>query len=317
VGTNRPDSAKIDYGVLLPHLHLKYKPTEWFDIRASYSTTVARPDYNYLIPFTNVNRSSDLEIDQGVPSLKPSVSSNYDLFFTAYSGKYGLISIGGFYKDIKNAFYPFTTGLNTDTLAEQFGFPKEGFVGADLRTFRNSPQSNVQGIEFEYQSNLNFLPGFLKNFVVTLNYARLLSSTKIFSFREETRIKRIPPFTVIREILLIPYEREADLIGQAKHILNTSMGYDFRKFSIRGSAAYQGSKLTGYSAAADKDRYSQEFWRFDLAMKQKIGNQLNLFLNINNISDQNDVSFFRNEQFETNRERYGSTITFGAEYLIK
>jgi TonB-dependent receptor len=317
VGTNRKDSAKVDYGLLLPHLHIKYKPKEWFDIRASYSTTVARPDYNYLIPFTNIDRSSDLQIEQGVPTLKPSVSRNYDLFFTAYSGKYGLISVGGFYKDIENAFYPFTAGLNTDTLAEAFGFPKVGFVGADLRTFRNSAKSSVNGIEFEYQSNLNFLPGFFKNFVLTFNYARLFSQTNIFSFREETVIKRIPPFTIIRQIFVFPFEREADLIGQAKHILNTSLGYDFNKFSIRGSAAYQGSKLTGYSAAADKDRYSQEFWRFDIALKQKIGDNISLYLNVNNISDQNDVSFFRNPRFETNRERYGSTITFGAEYILK
>jgi outer membrane receptor protein involved in Fe transport len=316
-GSARPDSADVNYGLLLPHLHLKIKPLSWFDIRASYSTTIARPDYQYMIPFTNINRAGELDITMGNPDLKPSVSSNYDLFLTAYSGKLGLFSVGAFYKNIKNIFFPFTTGLNNDSLARSYGFNPTGFVGAELRTFENSLNSSVRGLEFEYQTNLNFLPGFLKNFVLSLNYARLFSKTNIFSFREETVIKRIPPFTVIRQVLINPYEREVDIIGQARHIFNTSLGYDFKGLSVRGSAAYQGTKLSGYSAIADKDRFDTGFWRFDFAFKYKLNKNINLFLNANNLSDQNDVTFFRNERYETGRERFGTTLTFGGEYIIR
>jgi len=40
----------VQYGEFLPHLHLKLQATDWFDIRASYATTLARPDYNYITP---------------------------------------------------------------------------------------------------------------------------------------------------------------------------------------------------------------------------------------------------------------------------
>lgn len=316
-GSLRPDSVNINYGVFLPHLHLKIKPLSWFDIRASFSTTLARPDYTYLIPFTNINRVGELEIAKGNPYLKPSVSDNYDLFFTAYSGKLGLLSIGGFYKNIKNIFFPFTTGLNNDSLALAYGFNPIGFLGGELKTFENASESNVKGLEFEYQTNLNFLPGFLKNFVFSINYARLFSRTNIFSFREETITKRIPPFTIIRQVFIYPYEREVDLIGQARHIFNTSLGYDFKGFSVRGSASYQGTKLSGYSAIADKDRFDTGFWRFDFAFKHRLNKNINLFLNVNNLSDQNDVTFFRSERFETGRERFGTTLTFGGEYIIR
>ncbi len=316
-GIKRNVSDSVKYGVLLPHLHLKYKPTDWFDIRASYSTTLARPDFDYLIPFTQVNRSGELRIERGNSQLKPSVSQNLDLYFTFHTNEFGLLSIGGFNKRIKDVFYSFTVGLNNDSLAMAYGFPAQGFVGGDLQTYVNSPDSYVRGLEFEYQSNLNFLPGFFKKFVVTLNYSRLFSQTTINSFYEETVIKRIPPFTVIRQIFLYPIQREVDLVGQAPHIFNASLGFDHKGFSTRVSSSYQGNKISGYSASLDKDRYNKGFWRFDLALKQKFGNNFNVFLNINNISDQQDINFFRNESFMTSTSRYGSTATFGAEYIIR
>lgn len=317
-GVTRPDTGKVDYGILLPHLHVKIKPLSWFDIRASYSTTLARPDYSYLIPFTDINRSAQLRVDQGVPNLQASTSKNYDLYLTAYNGKFGLFSIGGFYKNIANAFYPFTLGLNNDSLAIAYGFDPKTFGGASLQTYKNSPDSYVKGIEMEIQSSLNFLPGVFKKFVVSVNYSRLYSQTTVNSFNEQTEFIRISPFLPpIRKINIIPFERQVDLIGQAAQIFNASLGFDHKGFSARSSASYQGTKLSGYAANADKDRYNQGFYRFDLAFKQKFGRNLSFFLNINNLSDQKDISFFRNESFMTSTERFGSTATFGAEYIIR
>ncbi len=309
-------SKDRNYGILLPHLHLKYKPLDWFDIRASYSTTLARPDFEYLIPYTLVNRASDLVISQGNPDLNPSVSTNYDLFLTAYNGKYGLLSIGAFYKDIKDAFYPLIVGLNNDSLAVAYGFPEDGFTGGELTTFVNSPNSSVTGFEMELQSNLNFLPGALKGLVWSINYTRLFSQTTINSFYEETEIKGTFPFfqTVVN---LYPYQREVDLVGQARHIFNTSLGYDIKSFSARVSSSYQGTKISGYSSSADKDRFNQGFWRFDLVLKQRFGRNFNVFLNVNNISNQKDINFFRSETFRTSNSVYGSTATIGAEYIIR
>ncbi|MBK8515984.1 MAG: TonB-dependent receptor [Saprospiraceae bacterium] len=305
-----------NYGIILPHLHLKYKPVEWFDIRASYSTTLARPDYDYVVPFTSINRSSDVVITQGNANLNASVSRNYDLYATAFSGNWGLLSIGAFYKQIDDAFYPLIVGLNNDSLAVAYGFPKTGYTGAELTTYTNSPKSNVKGIEVDLQSNLNFLPKPFDGLVLNINYSRLFSNTTINSFYEESRLAgNFPFFYTIVDI--ISYQREANLIGQAKHILNASLGYDYKKFSARFSTSYQGTKISGYSANADKDRFNQGFWRFDAVVKQKFGNNFNVFVNMNNISDQKGTNFFRSEDLVTSIERYGSTVTFGAEFIIR
>jgi TonB-dependent receptor len=315
-GALRDANSKIDYGIFLPHLHLKYKPLQWFDLRASYSTTLARPDYEYVVPFTLINRNGDLVITEGNPDLRASVSTNYDLYATAYSGRYGLLSVGFFHKDIQDAFYPFIVGLNNDSLAVAYGFPATGFGGAELTTYSSSPNSYVRGFEVDLQTNLNFLPAPFNGLILNFNYSRLFSETTINSFYEESRLEGRFPF-IYTVVDIFPYQRKVKLVGQAAHILNASLGYDVKGFSARVSTSYQGTKLSGYSSSADKDRFNQGFWRFDAAFKQRFGRNFNIFLNLNNLSNQEDVSFFRSENFVTAREVYGTTATVGAEIIFR
>jgi len=140
-GERSERTAENTYGEFLPHLHVKYKPLDWFDVRASYSTTLARPDFNYIVPATLVNRGGDLKINQGNPTLGPSVSTNYDLFLTAFSSKVGLISVGGFYKRIEDAFYPLSLEITNDSVAVANNLPAEGFVGALFTSYDSSPDS--------------------------------------------------------------------------------------------------------------------------------------------------------------------------------
>ncbi len=311
-GERTPRTAASNYGRFLPHLHLKYKPLDWFDVRASYSTTLARPDYNYIVPATLVNRNGNLTINRGNPDLGPSVSRNYDLFFTAFSGELGLFSVGGFYKQITDAFYPVTLGVNNDSIAVANGLPPTGFIGGELTSFSSSPDSEVYGLEVDIQSRLSFLPKPFDGLIFNVNYALLFSNTTINSFREETDcvvVRGRPRCTTSA----ISYQREANLVGQAEEIFNTSLGYDIGGFSARVSASYQGSKITGYSSIADKDTYDQSFWRMDAALKYRFNRRVNVFLNLNNLTNQQDVTYFRQTRFETNRATYGTTATVGVE----
>ncbi|WP_211217427.1 TonB-dependent receptor [Neolewinella persica] len=311
-GERSERTAENDYSVFLPHLHVKYKPVNWFDIRASYSTTLARPDFDYIVPATLVNRNGDLSVRRGNPTLGPSVSTNYDLFLTAFSDKLGLFSIGGFYKDIKDAFYPITLGVNNDSIAVANDLPATGFIGAELTGFESSPDSRVYGIEFDVQTKLSFLPKPFDKLLLNVNYARLYSNTTINSLREETScviVRGRPRCTTTA----FAFQREAALIGQASDIFNASLGYDIGGFSARVSGSYQGTKLSGYSSIADKDRFNKEFWRMDAALKYRFSRRLNVFLNLNNLTNQQDVSFFRNERFETSRATFGTTATVGVE----
>lgn len=300
------------YGELLPHLHLKYQALDWLDIRLSYATTLARPDFNFVTPRAQINDNS-LFILAGNPELSHAKAKNYDLFLTAYKSNWGLLSGGVFYKQVDNIFYPWRTNLFDQETADAFGW--SDYKGYELRSFINSGESTVRGFEIDFQTNLRFLPKIFHGGVVSINYARLYSSTESFFLTSETKL--ILPFPPVFETIFTNNVREVPLPSQAPHVLNISVGYDYNKFSARVSGTYQGTQASGYSSNKDFDRFVLEFWRWDASVKQRFRKNWSAFLNINNFTNQQDVSFTRSESFLNTIETYGMTGTIGLQYKIK
>ena len=89
---------------LLPHLHMRFRATDWWDIRFSYNNTIARPDYNHALPNLSYNTTTS-DGTAGNPKIRPAVSENLDANLTFYTRKMGLITIGGYMKTIKDVFY--------------------------------------------------------------------------------------------------------------------------------------------------------------------------------------------------------------------
>lgn len=300
------------YGEFFPHLHLKIKPFDWFDIRASYAKTIARPNFTYIIPGAAINNSS-LSIDGGNPNLTHAMTTSYDLSFSFFNRKFGLFTIGAFYKDIDNIFVPRSIILTDSARATDNGW--EGYQGYELTSYTNLPDSKVYGYELELQSNLAWLPMPFKGLVFSLNYARLYSETEVFFLTSETVFGGgFPP---IPQTTYYENERTVTMPTQAPHIFRASVGYDYKGFSLRVSTSYQGTKARTYSLNKDFDSYDLEFWRWDASVKQNIGRQWSVFINLNNISNQQDIRFTRNENYIRTIETYGMTGTIGLQYRFK
>lgn len=294
------------YGEILPHLHLKYEPNNWLDARFSYATTLARPDYSFVTPRAQINDNS-LVINAGNPALRHMRVENYDLSLTAYKGGLGLFSVGLFYKDVENIFIPQSFQLVDGQEIERGFEEQQGYL---LNSFSNFPQSEVYGFELDLQTNLSFLPAPFNGLVANVNYARLFSETTTYFLTSEAFF--FPFFRIEYET----NERRVTMPSQVPHILNLSIGYDYKDFSARISGIYQGTTATVYSQNKDFDRFTQGFWRWDASLKQKIGDRISLFLNVNNISVQRDITFVRNENFLSSIQNYGLTGTIGAQYKL-
>lgn len=297
------------YGEFFPHLHLKFKPLNWFDVRASYAKTIARPNYNYLIPNAEINHSSG-NISAGNPNLSHAITTGYDLTLSFFSDKYGLFTIGGFYKDVENIFIPRRQQLIDEEVASEVGWP--GYSGYRLSSYTNLPASKVYGYEMELQTNLGWLPRPFSGLVISLNYARLYSETEAFFLTSQTTYSGgFPP---IPTTTYYENERTVAMPTQAPHIFRASLGYDYRGFSFRVSSSFQGTKARSYSLNKDFDSYDLQFWRWDASAKQRIGEKWSVFLNLNNISNQQDIRFIRNENYLENIATYGFTGTIGIQY---
>jgi TonB-dependent receptor len=102
-------SEDYKYNNLLPSLDFSVDLTDDFKARASFSRTIARPQYTYMFLPTNVSHGSTLTYLGGVPSanrgsvqLDPLVSDNFDLSFEWYYGDASYASIGYFQKAVSN-----------------------------------------------------------------------------------------------------------------------------------------------------------------------------------------------------------------------
>ncbi|NRB53935.1 MAG: TonB-dependent receptor [Saprospiraceae bacterium] len=303
--------TNIQYGEFLPHLHIKYQALDWLDIRASYSNTLARPDFSFITPRAQINNTSTI-ITAGNPNLRHAQSENYDVFVSAYKGGLGLFTVGAFYKNINDIFIPWTIQLANPDLAEANGWPNNS--GYQLNSYTNLADSRVWGYELDLQTNLSFLPSPFNGFVFNINYARLYSETQVFFLTSETVL--INPFPPIFETTYTTNERLVTMPSQSPHIFNMSLGYDYKGFSARVSSAFQGTKASSYSLNKDFDRFDLEFWRWDASVKQKIDKYWSLFLNINNINNQQDISFTRNESFINTIQTFGWTGTLGLQFKL-
>jgi len=111
--------------------------------------------------------------------------------------------------------------------------------------------------------------------------------------------------------------RSSRLPDQPAHILNITLGYDYKGFSARLSYLYQTDKVTYIDNNKELDQFTGEYSRWDLTLQQVLMPNLQLFCNFTNLNETPDESFrgtsLNNPTFI---EYYGLTIDFGMRYIL-
>ncbi len=293
----------------LPMFHIRYQPFNWFNIRLAQTKTLTRPNFRDYTPLRVFN-TTDKDVKAGIPSLKPATSWNTDINFSIYSNYIGLFTAGGFYKEIENMIW--TTGIYIPKNEnEEFGLSDEfSNVWYNIPT-NNEHKSYVSGLEFDWQSNFWYLPEPLNGIVFNLNYSHINSETKYpFTISERIPGSRPPKFARIDTFSV------ADLEDQPADILNLSFGYDIGGFSVRLSFYWQTQTLTSREKEEIKNEYTENYRRWDLAVKQDLPwKGLKLFFNANNLIDTPDRRFQLNSVYPTYQEYYGRSFALGLRYV--
>ena len=312
----------------LPMIHVRYKPLNWFDVRASYTQTLARPDYNEFLPSWNIY-GPPLGIDYSNPNLKPARSANYDLYFSFYGNKIGLFTVGLFAKKIDDLIFADSKTILSDTMAiEEFGLTQDelqrdgssltpaSFVGRPINYYLNNPNMvDLKGIEVEWQSNLWYLPGLLQNIVFGINYTYTFSETKY--------PRSVPIYTTVqspfgpRKVVSGNADSAytAPLLYQPDHIINITLGYDYKGFSIRGSMQFKSKIFSQNNWRPQLRGYTDSFNIFDLAVVQKLPvDGLSIYLNLNNITKTIETDINDGTGYESNKEYYSLTGSLGAKF---
>jgi TonB-dependent receptor len=265
------------YSNFMPGLHLKYDIDPNSIIRFAWTNTIARPNYYDLVPYAFFS-PEDEELERGNPALKPSRAMNFDLMGERYYENVGLISFGGFYKDINDFVYTITTQGYSDP---QFG--------NNLQYARpeNGGTASVYGIETSFQRQI------LKNFGVYVNYTYTRSNTTGIEGRENDKLA---------------------LPGTAKNMFNASLSYENKKVVARVSLNYASDYLDEIGGENFEDRFYDQQTFLDVNASYAIRPKLRLFFEGNNLTNQ-PLRYYQAVKSRTMQmEYYNARINFGWKF---
>ncbi|WP_282112160.1 TonB-dependent receptor [Maribacter stanieri] len=276
------------YTNVLPGVHLKYDVSTNTILRFAWTNTLARPNYQDLIPRAEVI-NEDKELVLGNADLNPTTSMNFDLMAEHYFESVGLISGGLFYKNIDEFIYTFIYEAPDDNLGA-------GTEGYDVFQPLNGDSATIFGMEFAFQRQLDFLPGFARNFSLYLNYTYLSSSAD--GIRNEDGDER----------------SDLDLPNTAPNMFNGSLGYADKKFSARLSANFSDSYIDEIGGNDFEDRYYDTQMFLDFNATFQINKNLSVYADLNNITNQ-PLRYFQGVKERTQQiEFYGQRFSLGLKY---
>lgn len=297
-----------NHGYWLPNFSLRIKPFSWFDIRFSFTKSLSYPDFIAIIPRIDVGASNNISWNNF--GLVPQRSTNYDLYLSFYENTIGLFTIGGFLKQINDLIYNwqfYKSGMNALSY-----FPpglitsstKPAGVYAINTYVNNSKRVDDYGMELDWQTHFWYLPGPLSGLVFSINYTHIFSKAE-YPF---TNIK-----TIGRKTVYVDTTFTDRLLDQPDDIVNVSLGFDYKDFSVRVSMLYQTDIFTSVNFWPQLRSHTSAYRRWDLAAKQKLPwYGLEVFCNLNNINGASDNSVIQGGGgVPLSEQQYGLTADLG------
>nr|WP_298995645.1 TonB-dependent receptor [uncultured Allomuricauda sp.] len=285
--SSEPVSGSNSYDFFLPMVHLRYELNDRTNLRFAYTQSYARPELQDLVPSQNINFADQL-LTTGNPELLPASADNLDLLFESYLKGAGVISGGIFYKRIEN--FIFDQISNVD-------FNNDVFLQTEPI---NGDEAELLGIELNFTKKLDFLPGFLSGLGVFLNYTYVDSNSSFEFFDEDTGE------TLVRE--------DVSFVGQADNTWNAALSYDLGGFSARASLNYNGRSLLSFSDDPEQDFFLEERYQLDVNASQKISDNLTVFVEFVNLTNEPNLEFQSVRSQVTNYEIYDWSARFGLNF---
>jgi len=287
-GSDRFNNATVlDVKDVLPSANAVYSFNDNVNLRASFSSTVARPSFKEKSTAQIQDRISGRTFI-GNLDLERTKIQNYDVRWEKFMPSGQIVSVSGFYKTFQN--------------------PIELVSFDDTATPRNVGDASILGLEIETRKKLDFIQNrFASNLTVGLNVTAVNSSVRMNDAEFESRVE----FARDGEII----DRERQMVGQSPYIINGLISYGGLENGWESTLSYnvQGKRLAIVGIGQVPDVYESPFHSLNLKVSKKLGKDYKwrVSLKVDNILDDNKEKVFQSYQ-ATDRvfENYNPSRTF-------
>jgi TonB-dependent receptor len=232
--TYTPNTNKQDYINLFPAVQFKYALTDDLQLRADYSTGIARPGFQEISAADSVviggANNGENAVTEGNPNLKPTTANSFDVAVEYYTPHDGLLSINPFYKLFNNYI------VATQAEGIYQGAP------AQINSFQNIGGAFARGVELDAQQKLTFLPTPLDGFGLDGNITFVDSRGHYDPGLKANQLPETSPVTY-----------------------NASVFYEKGPLDLRLAAGYVSRNLFTVVGTRDTDIFSSPRFRLDLS----------------------------------------------------
>lgn len=261
-GAFEPVDIDRSYSAVLPSINLALRVTPDLVLRGSFSQVVSRPSFLDLSPTRSLDYDT-LEGSGGNPELMPYSADQYDAAVEWYFGRPGFVYLGYFRKDI-DGYY------QRVSLPEVIG--GQTFLISQLV---NADAAKVDGWEFGYQQQYDFLPGLLRGL------GGRFSFTHINSNRYNSSLQRDEP-----------------LSGLSPNLYNATLTYELGAFRARLAYNWRESYPINLNpgGALNLPQTRRSFGIWDASATYQLRENVALFVDISNITNERGTEIFTVEE---------------------
>ncbi len=286
---------KNHYTDWLPSLLLKYRINDDANLRASVTKTLSRPKYSALNENKTIN-TKEFEATIGGQNTKPAEAVNIDLSADYYFKSIGMVSLGLFYKDIKNVNIEWSSNKY---LGSDLGLTGE-YAGEEFEVTQNinAYDARIFGIEAAFQRDFSFIAPALKCIGFYGNYTYTHSSTRNFNER-----------------LNVQNGDDVKVAGSPEHTANASLYFDKAGFNVRLSYNFASSFIDEMSTSRALDRYYDKVNYLDLNASYTWGKsaKFTVYADAKNLLNQ-PLRYYQGESDRTMQvEYYGVKVQAGVK----
>lgn len=318
-------SSENSYTNIFPNAQTVFRLGRLTNFRLAYSRSIGRPNFNQLNPYI-LRDFSSRTIQQGNPELDPMLSNNFDLLFEHYFMNVGQITLGLFYKDMKDFVFSFTERIQE---GDEAASDQPEFAGWTRTGFRNGEKATVYGVELSWQQNLEFLPGFLGNIGTYVTYSYSQSIADLDREVEEHTHGLASLLSFVGFDVSDDYKQVTPLVGQRPHVLNLGLDYTHNKFFGQISYQWGAPSISSYgnlrlvpevpdipiTQRVQFDQFNDAANDLSLTLRYRITSNFRVWADASNILNHRSISYFYNrEYYPDTASLSGRRINMGLHY---